>query len=323
MKKLISHIVLSLFACVASAQDISLKTEFDTTRILIGDQIGFTVTVEQPADMKLDFPVYRDTLVRNIEIIRGPETDSSVLGENRLRIKERYLVTSFDSGYYEVPPAFIEIRNPDGLKRYYSDYARIEVMKYHVAPADSTAQFYDIIGPYKAPVTFREALPWILLAIAVAAIITAIVVIARKRRKTAGEDEVIVNPDPAHVIALRELQRLRSEELWQKGEYKEYHSRLTEILRQYLENRYRVYSLELTTSETLDELRKAGFRRDENHAMLERILTFADLVKFAKHVPLPDENEHLFNEAVAFVEGTKEVVHAVIPGERNGKEGEV
>ncbi len=62
-----------------------------------------------------------------------------------------------------------------------------------------------------------------------------------------------VNPDPAHVIALRDLERLMSEKLWEKGEIKAYYTRLTEILRQYLENRFSVYSLEMTTDETLDD----------------------------------------------------------------------
>ncbi|MBK7480262.1 MAG: hypothetical protein IPI69_11465 [Bacteroidales bacterium] len=97
--------------------------------------------------------------------------------------------------------------------------------------------------------------------------------------------------EPAHVIAFRELELLRDEQLWQKGETKRYYTRLTEIIRQYLENRYGVNSLELTTSETLEALLKTGFKKNELYKRLRSVLNQADLVKFAKYKPDPVEND--------------------------------
>ena len=62
-------------------------------------------------------------------------------------------------------------------------------------------------------------------------------------------------------------------------------------MRQYLENRFKVYSLELTTSETLDALVRTGFKKNESYNQLKSVLTAADLVKFAKYKPEPAENE--------------------------------
>lgn len=309
MRKLSIHILLILGTLIpARAQDVKVSAAFDSTRIYIGDQIYFTISVEQPSGIRLTLPSFRDTLIKNIEIIRGPETDSVKLDNNRIRITEKYLVTSFDSGSYQVDPVFIEVKEPDGIKRFISDYSRLDVLKYRVAPADSTANFYDIIEPYRAPVTFREILPWALGAIALGALAWALVVFLRRYKKEKGGAEIIVNPDPAHVIAFRELEKLKSEELWQKGQYKPFYTRLTEILRQYLENRYRVYSLELTTSETLDALLKTGFKRDSEFDRLKNVLTAADLVKFAKYVPVNDENDVHFRNAWDFVDATKEVI---------------
>lgn len=314
MKKFIFYIsVLLLPLNVASGQDVTISTAFDSTRILIGDQIIFTVTVEQPADMPLDIPTFRDTLVKNIEILQGPDTDSTVLDGNRLKITGKYLITSFDSGYYKVDPIFIELKDQDGLKRYYSDYALLEVMKFRIAPADSTAKFYDIVGPIKAPVTFGEILPWALLGLATAALAWLALAYLRKRKKTESDVVEVVNPDPAHIVAFRELRKLKAEELWQKGHFKLYYTRLTEILRQYLEHRFRVYSLELTTPETLDALLKTGFKKGENYSLLKNVLTAADLVKFAKYIPAKEENELHFNNSWDFVEATKEV--AIVPEE--------
>jgi hypothetical protein len=95
--------------------------------------------------------------------------------------------------------------------------------------------------------------------------------------------------------------------LWQKGAIKTYYTRLTEILRQYLENRFRVFSLELTTDETLDSLIKTGFKKDGSYKLLKTVLTGADLVKFAKHIPEPTENESQYQKSWDFVFTTREI----------------
>lgn len=314
MRKYTLFILFSIIVLPASiAQDVSITAAFDSTRILAGDQIFFTVSVEQPSDVTLTLPAFKDTLIKNIEILRGPDVDSAKSANGRLRITEKYLITSFDSGMYQVAPVYAEIKNPDGLKRFYSDYARLEVLKYRVAPADSTAKIYDIIKPYKAPVTLREIITWILIALAAAALVWGFLIFMKRYKKgKPGIEEVVIH-EPAHVIAFRELENLRAEELWQKGQLKPYYSRLTEILRQYLENRYKVYSLELTTTETLQALIATGFRRDGEYDRLKLVLTTADLVKFAKYIPDSQEHELHFRNSWEFVEATKEV--AVVPEE--------
>lgn len=320
MRKALFILIFHALLLSVYAQKVTVTAAFDSTRILIGDQIQYTITVEQPSDMKLTLPSFRDTLVKNIEIVSGPEKDSMSIGQGQVKITEKYLVTSFDSGMYRVPPVFAEVKNPGGLHRYFSDAALLEVVKYRIAPSDTSSKIYDIVGPYKAPLTLGEILPWILLVIALAAISWFVVKWIKDHRQAKTVSERPVIKDPAHVIAFRELEELRSKELWQKGGYKQYYTQLTEILRRYLENRYHVYSLELTTSETLDALLKTGFRRDAFFDMLKSVLLSADLVKFAKYVPGSDENELHFRNSWDFVEGTKEVVIPVQSQPENSKE---
>jgi hypothetical protein len=305
MKKTLAGIILLFSAFILKGQDVKVTSAFDSTRILIGDQIHFTITIDQPSDINLKLQGFKDTLVKNIEVLKGPQIDTSVLGSGKIRVTEKYLVTSFDSGYYHVNPVYAEAKTADGLKRFYSDYAKLGVAKYRISPADSAARIYDIINPYKAPLTFRDVIPWVLLGLIAAALIWGIIRFIKNRKNVKTEKEVVVNPDPAHVIAFRELEKLKAEELWQKGHIKAYYTRLTEILRQYLENRYNVYSLEMTTSETLYALLKTGFKKDESFTTLKTVLTTADLVKFAKYVPDNDENEASFLKAWNFVDVTK------------------
>jgi hypothetical protein len=228
-----------------------------------------------------------------------------VLTNGRLRLVNKYLITSFDSGYYQVHPAYAEIKNENGIKRFYSDYSLLEVMRVKIAPPDTTAKIFDIVKPYRAPLTIGEILPWVLLAALLAAAIWVIIKLIKRFKKSKSEPEQVINPDPAHIIAFRDLEKLQEEQLWQKGEVKLYYSRLTEILRQYLESRYGVFSLEMTTSETLEALVKTGFKKDELYSTIKTILNGSDLVKFAKYKPEPAENEQHFDNSWKFVELTK------------------
>lgn len=305
MKNIFFSILLLLSASAGlNGQDVTVTAAFDSSKIYIGDQIFYTVTVDQPVNFNLIIKPLKDSLCKNIEILSGPVYDSS-LTNNRLRVINRYLITSFDSGFYQAPPVYAEYNTQSGIKRFYSDYSALEVMRVKIAPADTSIKIFDIVKPYRAPLTIGEILPWVLLAGALSALVWGLILLIRKLKKKHKEPENVVNPDPAHIIAFRELETLKNEELWQKGEVKLYYSRLTEILRQYLENRFEVYSLEMTTSETLAALVKSGFKKNELYTSLKTILTGSDLVKFAKNKPEPDENELHFENSWKFVDSTK------------------
>ena len=307
MKKFIISIFLFFSIIISSfAQDVKITSSFDSVKIYIGDQIKYTVTIDKPSDLNLSFPVFRDTLCKNIEIISGPRIDSS-LQNGRTRIIQKYLITSFDSGRYQVKPIFAEAKNEGGLKRYYSDYSTLKVMRVKIAPADTTAKIFDIVKPYKAPVTLGEILPWILIGLLAGTLTWAALRYFKKFIKSETVAESFILSEPAHVIAFRELEKLKSEELWQKGEIKRYYTTLTEILRQYLENRFLVFSLELTTFETLDALVRTGFKKNGSYKDLKSVLTGADLVKFAKYYPAAEENELHFQNSWNFVLATREI----------------
>lgn len=306
MKIKLTVILIILFTGLytsSEAQDINVTAAFDSSRIYIGDQVNYIVTLIQPKDIELELQHFKDTLCQNIEIVSGPFSDSIDLEENLLKITNSYLITSFDSGFYEVPPVYAEYKTETGIRRYFSDYSYLQVKRVDITPPDS-AQIFDIIDPFGAPVTLGEIMPWLLLGILIAAAIWGIIKLLKKYRKKKEEPGIIINPDPAHIIAFRDLEKLRDEQLWQKGEIKLYYSKLTEILRQYLENRYNVYSLEMTTSETLEELLKTGFKKNKQYESLKSILNGADLVKFAKYKPDPVENDVHFQNSWKFVEDT-------------------
>lgn len=323
MKKL----TLSIFLCISIisalvGQNVNITSSFDSSRIFVGDQIKYTITIDKPSGQKLILPVFKDTLCKNIEILSGPRIDSSASQSGRTKVIQKYLVTSFDSGSYKLKPVFAEAKTAQGIKRFYSDYSMLKVIRVKIAPADTTTKIFDIIKPYKAPLTVGEVLPWVLIICLLAAMIWFAIRYFRKLKRAAGEEPVYIPPDPPYVIAFRELEQLKNEELWQKGEVKRYYTRLTEILRQYLENRFGVFSLELTTAETLEALVKTGFRKNSTYNELKSVLTGADLVKFAKYNPVASENDTHFQTSWNFVLSTKEEERVEVVHENVKKEGE-
>jgi hypothetical protein len=305
--KRISVILLYIYVFLGGsfAQEVKIRTEFDSAMIWIGDQINFTVTLEKPVGYLISIPVFRDTIVRNIEILKGPFSDTSLLKDGHVRIRQKYLITSFDSGFYQVPPVFAELSTAGLIKRYYSDYSALRVMRAQIAPPDTASKIFDIVKPIRAPLKPGEILPWVLLLLIAGVLIWYGIKLVKKLRMKKAGVEPVIEAEPAHIIAFRDLEKLKADQLWQNGELKAYYTILSEILRQYLDNRFGISSLELTTIETLSALTRSGFKDDYSYRKLKTVLTTSDLVKFAKYTPEPSENDILFEDAWDFVSKTR------------------
>jgi hypothetical protein len=111
---------------------------------------------------------------------------------------------------------------------------------------------------------------------------------------------------PPHVLAIKALEELKNRKLWQDGKHKLYYSSLTEILRVYIDGRWDIGALEMTTDEIISALRDVELPHQSRSALVA-ILRTADMVKFAKATPDAEENEQAFTDAYYFVENTKSV----------------
>jgi hypothetical protein len=112
--------------------------------------------------------------------------------------------------------------------------------------------------------------------------------------------------EPAHIVALRELDRIKNEKIWQLGKSKQYYSEITETLRKYIEDRFEIPALEQTSDETIESFRKQkGLLKDKTFKNLSQILMLADLVKFAKYQTSPDDDNMTLVDAYFFINDTK------------------
>lgn len=290
-----------------NAQIITVNAKLDTNLILIGDQIGLTLEVSHPKSFELNFPVFNDTIIDKVEIIESSDIDTS-FNDNYLNLKQQYLITCFDSGIYVLPPFNFTFKSEidgqiDTIKTV-PVYLGVQTLK-----LDTTNAIADIKVPFEAPVTIKEVLPYILSGLLLAAIVLFIIYYIKKRKKHEPIIKKKVKPrGPAHLIALKELDKLKEKKLWQKNKTKLYHSKLTEIIRVYIEYRFDIMAMEKTTYEILTEFENSGLIEEKTYENLKQMLVLADFVKFAKVNPLPDENEKCLNNAYFFVDKTKPVL---------------
>jgi hypothetical protein len=295
---LVTLITLVFGLTQLNAQSVSVNAKLDTTEFLIGDQVGLELSVTQPVDVFVGIPIFDTEINKEIEILEQLENDTSLLENGNWLIKKRLLITAFDSGYYALPPIPVV---------YYSDTIKTEplLFKVNTVAIDTTQAIKDIKMPYSAPLSFAEVLPWASGGIGAVLLILVLIYIIRKIRRKEPIIKWNRPKEPAHVIALRDLNKLKSNKLWQKDQVKLYYTELTDILRMYLWNRYSIRTMERTSDEILDSLKNSDFKDVDLFDTLKDILKQSDLVKFAKFKPLADENAHCLDEAYAFVEKTK------------------
>lgn len=309
-------VVTGIPARLMQAQEIKGDASIEQDTILIGDQIGFNLSFTGPQDIVIDWPDFQDTLTSEIEIIKKSKIDSIKIDEDQLQLRQHITITSFDSGYYNVPPVKFAYRLPGDTTEYYF-ITKENNLLVNTIQVDTTQAIRPIKGPIKAPYTFREMLPW-LLGLAGLIIITLVLLYFffwKKKEKTIP----FMRPKPQippHIIALNELGNLKQKKLWQQGRIKEYHTELTDIVRMYIERRFSVNAMEMISSEILEALPA----KEINKELLDRIsqmFFLADMVKFAKEKPLPGDNDQSFKNAETFV---KETIKRPAEGEKTDRE---
>lgn len=282
------------------AQYVEIKARLDTNQVTIGDQFNLELYISQPAGMEVKFPEISDSIAGKIEVLRQSSTDT-VITNDRLELSRKILLICFDSGFYEIPPLPFALSSADWKDSLFSNPMFLAV---NTVPLDSMIR--DIKQPIQVPVSFAEIYPFILIGLGAAALIYFIIYLIRKRKRKEPVFSIPKKPlEPAHIIALRELDELRDAKLWQRNEYKQYYTRLTEIIRNYIERRFDIPAMEQTSYDILLSWKSKGYNDQNLYNILKQLLNLADLVKFAKEKPLPTDNEINLDNAYVFIKSTK------------------
>lgn len=292
------------------AQQMNVSATLDSNSILIGNQLHLRLSVTTDNSkglVKIQFPAIADTIVSKLLVVNKSKIDTVIPDSSvptRQVQRQELVLTSFDSGYYAIPP-FHFVINDDTAHPMLTEALLLQV---RTIPVDTTKGFRDIKGPIQVRFSFLEILPYIGYGLAGLAILSLIVylIVTRLKRKPVAK-VVIKEPQiPPHVKALKALEELALKKMWQAGKIKDYHTEITEILRVYVSDVYHFDALEMTTDEIINALQRSTLS-DNLLIMLKHILILADLVKFAKEQPLPFEHESSLTKATDFIKDTAPV----------------
>jgi hypothetical protein len=294
------------FSTIAGlAQEVKVKAVIEKNKALIGDQVELSISVVKPKNMQVVLPEFLPKLNDTIEVIEQFKPDTSILDDGSMLIEKNVIITVFDSGIYIIAPIPILVQNKNQFDTLFTNALEYTV---NSVPLDTTNTIKDIKLPYGAPVTFKEALPYILSILGILAIIAAIVYVIIKIKRKEPIFKRFRPMEPAHIIAFRDLEKLKNEQLWQHDKVKDYYTGISDILRHYLWNRYAIRSMERTSDEILQSYKDSEFKDDKLYTVLKDIFSTSDLVKFAKFRPSVDEHEKCYDGAFRFVDSTKLII---------------
>jgi hypothetical protein len=291
--------IISIPYISVGAQNISVKASVDTTDYQVGDFITYTIKVTHPQAISIVPPMVKDSL-KGIELIKNiPFTSGEKDG--KIVTTYKYILAKYDSGDVHIPSIAV-IYNQKGSKSSETIFSNPVYFTVHTLNVNPQADIKDVKEPIKIPLDWKIVLLWILIALVlIAAGIYGYLYYKKKRAQKLGI--VIEIKREPHEIALESLHLLEEKKLWQQNLIKEYHSEITGIIRQYFNNRFNVSALELPTSEMLYELEQVPDAKKIIGTTTD-FLNNADLVKFAKFVPMSSVNEEMMKQAYDIVYST-------------------
>ncbi len=306
-------------AALGKAQQPKVSVEMDSTYVTFGCPMTFHLQAIVPEGQPITFPqdvlkhggivAYDDSAQYLLELdtFKPLEIDTVQHENGLVTLREDVTVFAFDSATLYIPP-FEFVSNAGDTLRTNSLALKVFVPfeKVEVDPQ----KFVGIKDVVEPEFVLMDYIWYFLIPLIVLAVLAAAWFGWQYYKKHKADAPVVVpksKPLPPHVVAMNALDSLAEKKLWQNGRDKEFHTELTDILRQYIEARFNVPAMEKTSDEILDELYELAESQKASLANLKQILSIADLVKFAKYHPYADENQLSFVNSRMFVEQTKKI----------------
>lgn len=295
--------ILVLLFCVCSqlgnAQEVVQK--IDSLQLLIGEQTTLHLTVKAKKGQKVALPSFKPSqpLMPGVEVVEQSKGDTSQVGDQMV-ISKDYVLTSFDENVYAIPALNVKI---DG-KNYHGNTLALKVL---TVPVDTVHpnQFYPPKNVQDNPFLWSEwcGIFWLSLLALLLCVAICYLYVRLKQNKPIVIRIKTVKRVPAHEKALSEINAIKQQRSENRESQKEYYTRLTNTLREYIMGRFGFNAMEMTSAEIIERLRENGDSKmiDE----LKELFRTADLVKFAKYETLMNENDANLVNAVNFIDQTK------------------
>lgn len=284
-----------------AAQNVKVEEQLDSLEIMLGSQchLIMTVTAKKNADVRV--PIYSEqrNITPGIEVVETAKADSVEMNDDMLQQTIVYTITSFDPKLQYIPALSVLVNG----KKYNGQKLALKVID---VPVDTTQldKFFPAKDVQKNPFSWAEWTPLIILygIASLFGVIAMLCYLLRKGNKPIRISFRIVKRVPAHVKAMTAIDEIKENRTAISDNQKEYYTRLTDTLRNYLTERFGFSAMEMTTSEIIDRLQSEDPMKV---AELRELFETADLVKFAKYSALINENDRNLVSAIDFINSTK------------------
>lgn len=310
-------ILFTLLTSFAVKSQIEVHAVLDSSKIRIGEQTKLDIYLNYDAstqkNLEVLWPLIEDTLKKEIEVLNISKIDTTIPNKNKPNLIQQHIqltITSFDSGAYFIPP-FKFILNKDTANPLLTEPLHLVV---NTVPIDtSLTKIKDIKAPFDEPFDWKWYLPYAYWGLAILAALILLIIVIRKLTKKKPQEIIIEEAPkiPAHITALATLEKIKQEAIWKDNKIKDYYSSIADTVRLYIEERFKINALELTSDEILHVF-KSQVVDSESKSKLHQILILSDFVKFAKQIPIEAEHTLTLNNAFDFVNGTKRDAEIVI-----------
>ena len=301
ISKLVAIIGLLLMGVSKADAQVTVDAKIDSLQLMIGEQAKVELEVSLNANQKLQLPLLNDTLVRGVEILEIAKPDTQMLNAGkRMLVKQEYTITSFDSALYYLPP--FEVLVDDMPYR-----SKALALKVYSVPVDTLNpdQFFGPKSIREVSIIWEDisTIFWLtLLMVALGGL--GYYLYKRFKDNKPIIRKVKVEPKlPPHTLALQEIERIKGDKSLRIADPKTYYTELTDVLRTYMAERFGFNAMEMTSGEIIDKLLETNDK--DSIRELKYLFETADLVKFAKHSPLMNENDMNLVNAVDFINNTK------------------
>ena len=297
------YAVISLFLVFVSAysQNVSVEAKIDSVAIMIGQQVGMTITIISPEDKVVQMPELRPQqyITPGVEIVDVAKDDTVETSEGK-KIMRRLQLTSFDENAYMIPAQIIKV----GGKAYKTNPLALKVITMDVDTLHLN-QFFPPKDVQDNPFSWAEWSPlfWMSALLLLLIVVGVYLYLRYKQNKPIISRIQIIRHIPAHQKALTAIDKIKQSKMQNSENQKEYYTQLTDTLRKYIEERFGFSAMEMTSTEIIARLRNSG--DPTMISELRELFNTADLVKFAKHSTLINENDLNLVNAINFIDQTK------------------
>ena len=297
---------MSLMAPQVMAQQVTVRASIDSLQLLVGEQTKVHLEVSMDADRKLQLPVIKDTLVRGVEVLDIAKPDTQKLNDDkRWVISQEYTITSFDSALYYLPPLEVMVDN----EKYRSESLALKV---YSIPVDTLHpdQFFGPKTVVEVPIEWQDidGMVYSIILMLLLGAACVFLIVRLKNNKPIIRIIKIEPKLPPHQEAMKHIEEIKANKNVQREDPKLYYTELTDVIRTYIMERFGFNAMEMTSSEIIEHLLQVKDKDSLKDSLkdLKYLFETADLVKFAKHAPMMNENDMNLVNAVEFINETKQ-----------------